>query len=115
MFGNNYRQENEVAKAAFDVSVDGGITFFDTVEVYGSRAFFGAVNSETLLGRFMKERKQKDPRVNVAVATKFTALLWRLGRQRVIAALKDSLNCLELSLVKLYQLHWVSRWSWRCC
>ncbi|KAK1303111.1 putative oxidoreductase [Acorus calamus] len=24
------------AKAAFDVSVDGGITFFDTAEVYGT-------------------------------------------------------------------------------
>lgn len=27
----------KAAKAAFDVSVDSGITFFDTAEVYGSR------------------------------------------------------------------------------
>ncbi|KAM0959182.1 hypothetical protein PS2_024189 [Malus domestica] len=91
----------KVAKAAFDVNIDGGITFFDTAEVCGSRASFGAVNSETLLGRFIKEKKQKDPRVDVAVATKFAALLWRLGRQSAIAALKDSLNCLELSSVYL--------------
>ncbi|RXH90272.1 hypothetical protein DVH24_032629 [Malus domestica] len=96
----------KAAKAAFDVSVDGGITFFDTAEVYGSRASFGAVNSETLLGRFIKERKQKDPGVEVAVATKFAALPWRLGRQSVLGALKDSLNRLELSSVELYQLHW---------
>ncbi|KAM0959183.1 hypothetical protein EV1_024183 [Malus domestica] len=96
----------KVAKAAFDVNIDGGITFFDTAEVCGSRASFGAVNSETLLGRFIKEKKQKDPRVDVAVATKFAALLWRLGRQSAIAALKDSLNCLELSSVttKSYQV-----------
>lgn len=27
----------KAAKAAFDVSIDRGITFFDTAEVYGSR------------------------------------------------------------------------------
>lgn len=27
----------KAAKAAFDASVDSGITFFDTAEVYGSR------------------------------------------------------------------------------
>ncbi|XP_048430764.1 uncharacterized oxidoreductase At1g06690, chloroplastic-like [Pyrus x bretschneideri] len=101
----------KVAKAAFDVSVDGGITFFDTAEVYGSRASFGAVNSETLLGRFIKERKQKDPGVEVVVTTTFAALPWRLGSQSVIAALKDSLNRLDLSSVELYQLHWPGIWG----
>ncbi|KAK1303112.1 putative oxidoreductase [Acorus calamus] len=38
------------AKAAFDVSVDGGITFFDTAEVYGTSTP-GSVTSESLLGR----------------------------------------------------------------
>lgn len=56
--------------------------------------------------RFIKERKEKDPQVDVAVATKFAALPWRLGRKSVIAALKDSLSRLELSSVDLYQLHW---------
>lgn len=62
----------KAAKAAFDTSVDCGITFFDTAEVYGSRVrkifdftcfvyipiyvdflqmSFGAISSETLLGR----------------------------------------------------------------
>ncbi|KAB2606132.1 oxidoreductase [Pyrus ussuriensis x Pyrus communis] len=87
-------RKRKVAKAAFDASVDGGITFFDTAEVYGSRASFGAVNSETLLGRFIKERKQKDPGVEVVVTTTF-----------------DSLNRLELSSVELYQLHWPGIWG----
>ncbi|TQD72236.1 hypothetical protein C1H46_042228 [Malus baccata] len=95
----------KAAKATFDVNVDGGITSFDTAELYGFRASFGAVTSETLLGRYIV-RKQKDPGVEVDVATKFAALPWRLGRQNVIAALKDSLNRLELSSVELYQLHW---------
>ncbi|KAH8509226.1 hypothetical protein H0E87_011111 [Populus deltoides] len=101
----------KAAKAAFDTSVDCGITFFDTAEVYGSRFSFGAINSETLLGRFIKERKVKDPEVEVAVATKYAALPWRLGRQSVLTALKDSLNRLGLSSVELYQLHWPGIWG----
>lgn len=56
--------------------------------------------------RFIKERKERTPDVEVAVATKFAALPWRLGRESVLAALKDSLSRLELSSVELYQLHW---------
>lgn len=59
-----------------------------------------------LFKRFIKERKQKDPEVDVVVATKFAALPWRLGRQSVISALKASLSRLGLSSVELYQLHW---------
>lgn len=71
----------------------------------------GAINSETLLGRFIKERKEKDPEVEVAVATKYAALPWRLGRESVVKALKDSLCRLGLSSVDLYQLHWPGIWG----
>ncbi|CAM8934527.1 unnamed protein product [Rhodiola kirilowii] len=113
-YWNNFEWDDrkmKAAKSAFDSSIDNGITFFDTAEVYGSRFSFGAVNSETLLGRFIKERKQKDPDVDVAVATKFAALPWRLGRESVISALKDSFSRLELSSVELYQLHWPGIWG----
>ncbi|OVA14996.1 Aldo/keto reductase [Macleaya cordata] len=113
-YWNNFEWDDrklKAAKTAFDASVDSGITFFDTAEVYGSRFSFGAINSETLLGRFIKERKEKDPAVGVAVATKFAALPWRLGRESVIAALKDSLSRLNLSSVELYQLHWPGIWG----
>ncbi|CAD5176482.1 unnamed protein product [Musa acuminata subsp. malaccensis] len=99
----------KAAKAAFDTSIDGGITFFDTAEVYGA-GVMGAVNSETLLGRFIKERQQKEA-VEVAVATKFAALPWRLGRGSVLSALKDSLSRLGVSSVELYQLHWPGIWG----
>ncbi|KAF5731354.1 NAD(P)-linked oxidoreductase superfamily protein isoform 1 [Tripterygium wilfordii] len=101
----------KAAKAAFDVSIDLGINFFDTAEVYGSRLALGAVSSETLLGRFIKERKEKDPDVEVAVATKFAALPWRLGRGSVVKALKDSMSRLGISSVDLYQLHWPGVWG----
>lgn len=113
-YWNNFEWDDrrmKAAKAAFDTSVDCGITFFDTAEVYGSRMSFGAINSETLLGRFIKERKERNPEVEVAVATKFAALPWRLGRQSVLTALKDSLCRLGLSSVDLYQLHWPGVWG----
>ncbi|XP_034702705.1 uncharacterized oxidoreductase At1g06690, chloroplastic [Vitis riparia] len=113
-YWNNFEWDDrkmKAAKGAFDASIDVGITLFDTAEVYGSRFSFGAINSETLLGRFIKERKEKNPEVEVAVATKFAALPWRFGRQSVITALKDSLCRLGLSSVDLYQLHWPGIWG----
>ncbi|CAL5201951.1 unnamed protein product [Lathyrus oleraceus] len=109
---NQWNDRNEkAARDAFNASIDGGLTFFDTAEVYGSGLSFGAINSETLLGRFIRERKEKDPNVNVAVATKYAALPWRLGRQSVINALKDSLGRLGMTSVDVYQLHWPGVWG----
>ncbi|ONK74414.1 uncharacterized protein A4U43_C03F5970 [Asparagus officinalis] len=99
----------KAAKEAFDASIDGGINFFDTAEVYGA-GITGAICSETLLGRFIKERQNKD-QVEVAVATKFAALPWRFGRGSVLSALKDSFSRLGLSSVDLYQLHWPGIWG----
>ncbi|KAG7024693.1 putative oxidoreductase, chloroplastic, partial [Cucurbita argyrosperma subsp. argyrosperma] len=70
----------KATKAAFNASVDHGVTFFDTAEIYGASYTLGAVESETLLGR--------------------------LGRRSVICVLKDSLARLGLASVDLYQLHW---------
>nr|KJB75388.1 hypothetical protein B456_012G039500 [Gossypium raimondii] len=53
-YWNNFQwddQKLKAAKAAFNGSLDCGITFFDTAEVYGSPLALGAENSETLLGR----------------------------------------------------------------
>lgn len=100
----------KAANAAFNASVNAGITFFDTAEVYGSKLSLGAENSESLLGRFIKERKQTDS-TDIVVATKFAALPWRLGRGSVVSALKDSLNRLGLSSVDVYQLHWPGVWG----
>ncbi|XP_047333005.1 uncharacterized oxidoreductase At1g06690, chloroplastic [Impatiens glandulifera] len=113
-YWNNFEWDDrkmKAAKTAFDTSLDCGITLIDTAEVYGSKLSFGAINSETLLGKFIKERKEKDPQVEIAVATKFAALPWRFGRQSVISALKDSLSRLELSSIELYQLHWPGLWG----
>lgn len=111
-YWNEFRWDDtklKAAKGAFDASIDCGITFFDTAEVYGA-GVSGAINSESLLGRFIKERQRKE-QVDVAVATKFAALPWRFGRGSVICALKASLDRLGVSSVELYQLHWPGIWG----
>ncbi|KAL2608259.1 hypothetical protein R1flu_026832 [Riccia fluitans] len=101
------------AKGAFEASVDAGIPFFDTAEVYGKKVFGGGEDSETLLGRFIKERQRAKPqeKSNVVVATKFAPLPWRFSRENVVSALRDSLQRLGMSQIDLYQLHWPGLWG----
>ncbi|XP_031739634.1 uncharacterized oxidoreductase At1g06690, chloroplastic isoform X2 [Cucumis sativus] len=101
----------KAAKAAFNASIDNGITFIDTAEIYGAPYTLGSINSETLLGRFIKERKRKDPGFEITIATKYAVFPWRLGRHSVVSVLKESLCRLGLESVDLYQLHWPGIWG----
>ena len=77
---------------------DAGITLFDTAEAYGRGT------SERLLGGFIADRADDEA---IAVATKFAALPWRLGRRGPLrAALQASLERLDQPSVALYQIHW---------
>ncbi|PPD96764.1 hypothetical protein GOBAR_DD06170 [Gossypium barbadense] len=107
-------QKLKAAKALLSMEVlNCGITFVSiaSLKFMALSLALGAENSETLLGRFIKERENDNPGEEVVVATKFAALPWRFGRQSVISALKDSLNRLGLSSVDLYQLHWPGIWG----
>jgi aryl-alcohol dehydrogenase-like predicted oxidoreductase len=84
-------------QAAFQASIDQGLRFIDTAEVYGTG------RSEHLLGRFMKETDQP-----VLVATKFFPMPWRLTKQSLPRALKGSLERIGVETVDLYQIHWPS-------
>jgi aryl-alcohol dehydrogenase-like predicted oxidoreductase len=80
---------------SFQVSLDAGINFFDTAEVYGQG------RSETLLGQALRSV----PVGSVVVATKFMPLPWRLPRSSLKHALERSLERLGLEKVDLYQVH----------
>ena len=82
-------------RKAFEVSLQEGIRFIDTAEVYGSG------RSERLLGQFLKETDQP-----VLIATKFFPMPWRLTRAAIPAALKRSLERIGAEAVDLYQIHW---------
>ena len=92
-FGGGF-DESDVHEA-FEASLESGVNFFDTAEMYG----FGS--SERLLGKF--SRSQEQP---VIIATKFLPLPLRSGKSRLLAALRGSLRRLGMNRVDLYQIHW---------
>jgi aryl-alcohol dehydrogenase-like predicted oxidoreductase len=92
-YGDRYGQSE--VEEAFQASVDSGITFFDTAEVYGNG------ESERLLGRFCKKTS-----VPVQIATKFGPTPWRFSKSFVQDALKASLDRLQMETIDLYQVHW---------
>lgn len=91
-YGGDYGVDQ--VRAAFDATLEAGITFFDTAEVYGLG------ESERLLGQFMQQTDKP-----VQIATKFFPLPWRFNAQSVSDALTASLKRLQVSQVALYQVH----------
>ncbi len=91
-FGKDYSLTH--VQEAFQSSINSGVTFFDTAESYGQG------KSETILGKLIKSTDQP-----VIVATKFMPYPWRLSRNSLIKALKQSLHRLDLPCVDLYQIH----------
>jgi len=79
---------------AFAATLEAGVSFFDTAEVYGLG------ESESLLGRFMKELGRP-----AQIATKYFPVPWRFTSQSVSDALTASLKRLQVEQVELYQVH----------
>lgn len=92
-YGHGYGDAE--VQQAFLASLNEGIRFVDTAEIYGNG------RSERLLGQFLKETDQP-----VLIATKFLPFPWRFGKGAFPRALKGSLARLGLESVDLYQIHW---------
>jgi aryl-alcohol dehydrogenase-like predicted oxidoreductase len=97
-YGKGY-QESDV-QAAFDASLEAGITFFDTAEVYG------AGRSEKLLGAYARAYAEQAGAAPLVLATKFFPMPWRLLKGQLVSALRGSLQRMGLAQVDLYQVHW---------
>jgi len=82
-------------RETFTVTLDAGINFFDTAEMYGNG------RSEIYLGKCLKEISK-----DVVVATKFMPFPWRLTKGELRSALLRSLKRIGLTHVDLYQMHW---------
>jgi len=91
-YGRSYGEED--VRAVFLASLEAGINFFDTAEVYGQG------RSESLLGKFIQESEAP-----VRIATKFMPYPWRLSRRSAQRALQGSLKRLGRDKVELYQIH----------
>lgn len=92
-YGHGYGDAE--VQQAFLASLNEGIRFIDTAEIYGNG------RSERLLGQFLKETDQP-----VLIATKFLPFPWRFGKGALPRALKASLTRLGVESVDLYQIHW---------
>jgi aryl-alcohol dehydrogenase-like predicted oxidoreductase len=92
-YGHGYGDQE--IRQAFLISLNEGIRFVDTAEIYGNG------RSEQLLGQFLKEANQP-----VLIATKFLPFPWRLRKANILRALKGSLVRLGVESVDLYQIHW---------
>lgn len=92
-YGHGY-SHTEVQQA-FLASLNEGIRFVDTAEIYGNG------RSEQLLGQFLKETE-----IPILIATKFLPFPWRFGKSSFPRALKGSLGRIGVESVDLYQIHW---------
>ena len=81
---------------AFRASVAGGVTLFDTAEIYGNGA------SERIIGEILREG---DFEGTPMIATKFAPLPYRFGARSLLDALDKSLIRLGVVTVDLYQVH----------
>jgi len=91
-WGAKDRQKSAIFEA-FRASLESGLNFFDTAEVYTGG------NSERLLGEFI----HRDPRP-VIIASKFLPI-FRLSPHQLMDALDASLKRLERQSVDIYYVH----------
>ncbi|MFP3853965.1 MAG: aldo/keto reductase [Anaerolineales bacterium] len=92
----NYGRDFDRAdvEEAFADSVEAGLTFFDTAEIYG----FG--RSEKILSELIPTSS-----TNLQIATKFMPYPWRVLSGQLEKALQGSLDRLHQQSVDLYQIH----------
>jgi aryl-alcohol dehydrogenase-like predicted oxidoreductase len=91
-YGKEYG-EPQIAEA-FDAAIAGGVTLFDTAEVYGLG------ESERILGRLAP--KATTP---IYIASKYMPLPWRWNADAVREAIDASLKRLGVDRIDLYQIH----------
>lgn len=97
------------AFAIMDKAFAGGITFFDTADVYPVPVDAAKIGqTEEIVGRWMRERGKRD---DIILATKCRAKVgpheWDQGlsRKHILKACDDSLRRLQTDYIDLYQTH----------
>ena len=109
-FGNNSDRpwvlDDDAAEPIVRAAADGGVTFFDTADVYSAGA------SEVTTGRLLGKMFRRD---DVVVATKVFSPMGPgensrgLSRKHILSGIDASLERLDMDYVDLYQIH---RWDY---
>ncbi|KAA0235364.1 MAG: putative oxidoreductase [Acidimicrobiales bacterium] len=88
----------DTIRDAWEVSLDAGISLFDTAEVYGGG------RSERIIGRLIAEDPTR--RHQLVIATKFMPSPWKLNvRTALLSAARASRDRLGVETIDLYQIH----------
>jgi aryl-alcohol dehydrogenase-like predicted oxidoreductase len=98
MGGYDQALTESTIRDAWEASIEAGVVFFDTAEVYGGG------ESERIIGRLLAA----DPNVRsrVVIATKFMPSPWKVNvRTQLLAAARGSLERLGSEVIDLYQIH----------
>jgi aryl-alcohol dehydrogenase-like predicted oxidoreductase len=87
-------------REAWDASLDAGVTFIDTAELYGGG------ESERIIGRLMAEDRSANRETTPILATKFFPAPWKLNvKSALLRSLRASVERLGVEKVDLYQIH----------
>ncbi len=101
------QSDEDTSRAIMDRAADGGITFFDTADVYPVGGGLDSVGrTEEIVGRWLRGR-----RADFVLATKCFGAMgphpWQKGnsRKHILDAVEQSLRRLQTDYIDLYQLH----------
>jgi aryl-alcohol dehydrogenase-like predicted oxidoreductase len=110
-FGNNSDRpwvlDDDAAEPIVRAAADGGVTFYDTADVYSAGA------SEVTTGRLLGKMFRRD---DLVVATKVFSPMGPgensrgLSRKHILSGIDASLERLDMDYVDLYQIH---RWDYQ--
>lgn len=98
MGGYDHSLTESTIRDAWESSIEAGIVFFDTAEVYGRG------ESERIIGRLLASEPTVRPRL--VIATKFMPSPWKVNvHGQLLAAARKSLERLGCDTIDLYQIH----------
>ena len=102
-----------------DLSIDAGINFIDTAEMYPTCPMRPETTGDTeaIIGNWINKNRSK--RSDIILATKISGMGYEavrsgegINRNSIKVAIKGSLQKLKTDYVDLYQLHWPNRGSY---
>lgn len=102
-----------------DLSIDAGINFFDTAEMYPTCPLRPETTGDTevIIGNWIDKNRSK--RSDIILATKISGIGYEavrsgegINRDSIKVAIEGSLQKLKTDYVDLYQLHWPNRGSY---
>ena len=102
VWGYEPETDDILLKKTFFEAINGGLDLIDTADSYGTGRLFG--QSEKLIGNFLEDLPKR--KLNkITIATKLAPFPWRIGRNGLNQAFKESNKRLKGN-IKRVQLHW---------